>query len=372
MSLFASSSVGGQQSYDYTEGATLSDIGEVLDNNLRERQNSQHSMDDDDEGGAVMFSGPGHTANPSSVSKMSYMELGRRSSDLWTRSRKKSIDSRASHVKRRASLDSATSRPDEDRTSRREREEAESLLSRDVGKSRRKSPSPQTRSMFENLANMFGRHSGEASHDRRSISERSSTSRFSRRTGRSDVSERGQETDEDEEERWGYSSGEEEDSDTEIAHPLEIAVDNTSIAPSMNYDSEPSSPLETQQTLPLLGFDSVFDGEARIDMDTTFTLLDPPPAGPPSRQTVYISDEDTTIRFIGYQTIPWRVWAWRFSCISTLGIIGLLGHWFPYLWLRWVAKEKAFINASGGFVMVEVRISGLSSIDSLIFLVVFI
>ncbi len=360
MSLITSSSNGGEPSHDYTEGATFSDIGEALDNNRRERRNSQHSTGYDVERDTAMFSGPGHTVNPSSVSRMTYMELGRKSSDMWTRSRRKSVDSRSSHVKRRASLDSTMSPRGDDRTSRQQDEgvETELLLSRDVGRSRRRSPSPQPRSVFENLANIFGRASAEVSHDH--ISERSSTSRFSRRTGRSDGSEHGQETEEDEEERWGYSSGEEGDSDSDITHPQENTVDNASIAPSMDYDSEPPSPFEATQTLPLLGFDSAFDGEARIDMDTTFTLLDPPPLGPPSRQTVYISDEDTTIRFIGYQSIPWRVWAWRISCISTLGIIGLIGHWFPYLWLRWVAKEKAFINTSGGFVMVEVRTSEFS------------
>jgi cation-transporting ATPase 13A3/4/5 len=122
----------------------------------------------------------------------------------------------------------------------------------------------------------------------------------------------------------------------------------------MNYDSEPPSPLQASQILPLLGFDSVFDGEARIDMDTTFTHLGLPPPGPPSRQLIYIQDEDSTIHFIGYETIPWRLWAWRICCVFTFGIVGLLGHWFPYLWLRWVAREKAFIDAINGFVMVEV------------------
>jgi cation-transporting ATPase 13A2 len=157
-----------------------------------------------------------------------------------------------------------------------------------------------------------------------------------------------------EEERWGYSSGEEE-SDNESIHSHESNNDKVSITQSMNYDSEPPSPLQVSQTLPLLGFDSVFDGEARIDMDTTFTL-DPPPPGPPSRQTMYISDEDSTIRFIGYETIPWRVWVWRISCVVTFGIVGFLGRWFPYLWLRWVAREKAFIDAINGFVMVEVSL----------------
>ncbi|KAF8894948.1 Ca-transporting ATPase [Gymnopilus junonius] len=88
-------------------------------------------------------------------------------------------------------------------------------------------------------------------------------------------------------------------------------------------------------------------------MNTTFTLLEPPPQGPPSRQTIYIPDEDSTIRFVGYEAIYWRVWLWRISCILTFGILGLLGQWFPYLWLRWVAREKAFVDTHGGFLVVE-------------------
>lgn len=353
MTTIAGSSADGDPSYDYTEGASASDIREVLISNRHERSHSQHSTYYDEAGHGAMFSGPGQTATPSSVSRMTYMELGR-SSDLWTRPRRKSIDSRGSHVKRRGSLDSRTSRHSVDGTSERQQEgnEGTELLRDDIDRSRAKPHSTQPRSMFENFANIFGRQSTESAHERRpSLSGRSSSSQLSRRTGGSGVSDTDEEL--DEEERWGYSSGEEE-SDNESMHSQTVSRDNASITPSMNYDSGPPSPLEASQSLPLLGFDSVFDGEARIDMDTTFTLLDPPPPGPPSRQTVYIPDEDTTIRFIGYETISSRVLAWRIGCILSFGVIGLLGHWFPYLWLRWVAKEKAFIDTLDGFVMVEV------------------
>jgi len=335
----ASTSADPGPSFDYTEGASASDIGEVIDSNRVQRQGSHYSSYYDGEGDAAMFSGPGHTVNPSSVSRMTYMELGRRS-----------LDARPSRVSRRDSWESRITRHSVDGYTRRDgTEDTQSLLSDDMDQRKRRSPSPPPRSMFENLAHIFGRQSSEVSRDRRapSVSERSSTSRFSRRTELSD----GIET---EEERWGYSSGE-EDSDNESIHSHESNNDKVSITQSMNYDSEPPSPLQASQTLPLLGFDSVFDGEARIDMDTTFTL-DPPPPGPPSRQTMYISDEDSTIRFIGYETIPWRVWVWRISCVVTFGIVGFLGRWFPYIWLRWVAREKAFIDAINGFVIVEVSL----------------
>ncbi|KDQ53585.1 hypothetical protein JAAARDRAFT_137089 [Jaapia argillacea MUCL 33604] len=88
-------------------------------------------------------------------------------------------------------------------------------------------------------------------------------------------------------------------------------------------------------------------------MDGVLETLDPPPPGPPSRQTVYLPDEDSTIRFIGYDTSPFRRTMWRFGCILTFGLLGLLAHWFPRLWLRWVAHEKAFKDAKEGFVVVE-------------------
>ncbi|EGO26058.1 Ca-transporting ATPase [Serpula lacrymans var. lacrymans S7.9] len=84
-----------------------------------------------------------------------------------------------------------------------------------------------------------------------------------------------------------------------------------------------------------------------------FDALEAPPAGPPSRQTIYIADEDSTIRFVGYEVIIWRQWLWRLACTISLGIFGLLGHWFPRVWLRWVTKEKAFKDLKHGFVVVE-------------------
>jgi cation-transporting ATPase 13A3/4/5 len=155
--------------------------------------------------------------------------------------------------------------------------------------------------------------------------------------------------DDDEEERWGYSSAEEESDE-----PSDDMRDNASISASMAYDSEPSTPTKPTQNLPLLAMDSVLGGEARIDMDVSFTLLDPPPPGPPSRQAIHIADEDTTIRFIGYEAVRWRTWLWNLGCVLSLGILALLGHWFPRLWLRWVAREQAFIDSHNGFVVVEV------------------
>jgi len=361
MAPIVSSPEAGPSSYDYTEGASAIDIDNALDNNSRSRRDSQCSTYYDADGDGAMFSGPGHSVNPSSVSRMSHLELRRRSSDAWSQTRRKSFDSHGPHGKRRDSRSSQVSRQSVDGATvhRMDQDELDSLLNEDdVNEPRgwqRKPLSPPPRSsVFESLAHIFGRPGASDSPDDRrpSISQRSSMSQISRR---SRAAENASDIDDNEDERWGYSSGE-EDSEDDSQHSLNVVRDNASITASMEYDSEPPSSGGGNQTLPLLNMDPVFGGEARIDMDTPFTLLDPPPPGPPSRQTVYIPDEDHTIRFVGYETIPWRAWLWRISCILTLGILALLGHWFPYLWLRWVVREKGFIEGRDGFLVVEVSL----------------
>jgi len=357
--------------YDYTEGASSMDINQALDNSRRTRRDSQYSTYYDGEGDGAMFSGPGHVVNPSSVTRMSHIELGRRSSDGWL-SRRKSFDSKHSRRTRRDSRDSQVSRQSvagedgrhiEDETGQLLDDDAISSASKK--KRHRGSPSPPHRSsVFGDWSNIFSRtHAPDGR--RPSVSQRSTTSRTSRRSRRSDAgSEHALDTeDEDEEERWGYSSGE-EDSESEIeddTSSMNIERENGSITASMQYDSEPPSPHEGNQTLPLLDLDPVFGGESRIEMDTGFTLLEPPPPGAPSRQTIYISDEDSTVRFVGYDTVVWRVWLWRIFSLLTLGLLPLLGHWFPRLWLRWVACERAFSESHGGFLVVEVSFALIRS-----------
>ncbi|KZT54211.1 Ca-transporting ATPase [Calocera cornea HHB12733] len=79
----------------------------------------------------------------------------------------------------------------------------------------------------------------------------------------------------------------------------------------------------------------------------------PPPPGPPSRQTIYIADEDTTMRFTGYEPVPWKSWVWFFGCWITVGGLALLGRWLPGLWLKFVCDEKAFKDTTDGVIVVE-------------------
>lgn len=353
----SSSGNGDHATHDYTEGATPIEINQALVNARRSRRDSQYSTyyDGGGDGDGSMFSGPGHSVNPSSVSRMSRIEMGRRSSDMRTRTRRQSVQSGRLSLTRSISRGSAGG----DGESRvfADDESGGDLYASDGGeddiassrrKRRRRSTSPPPRSMFGNLANLFSTRaeSPPPRGGRRSRSRASS--RISGRSRRSDaVSEQALLSDDDGEERWGYSSGEE---DSEEEGP---GIDNASITASMQYDSDFHEDNEDESRIPLLDMDPLFGGEARVDMEMS-TLLEPPPLGPPSRQTIYIEDEDSTVRFVGYEAVPSRVWIWRLGCILSCGILALFGHWFPNLWLRWVTKERAFIDIKDGFVVVEV------------------
>lgn len=214
------------------------------------------------------------------------------------------------------------------------------------------SPHATRGNMFENIVSMFGRSAAVTDSPPRSrrpsMSSRASRSRLLRRhsSRRSDAgSDYAVDTEDSGDERWGYTSNE-EDSGSEA----DIASVGRS-GSEMDYGSLPPSPSRMH---PLLAGDPVFGSEARIDMGE-LDQLSPPPPGPPSRQTLYVADEDAHIRMIGYEPIPWRQWLWWTCCVLSCGVLGLLGRWFPRLWLRWVTRERAFVDMHHGFVVVEVR-----------------
>ncbi|KAF8622733.1 hypothetical protein AX15_006823 [Amanita polypyramis BW_CC] len=355
-----------EPAYDYTEGASPIDIDAAVANNQRSRHDSQHNSFYGEDGQGTMFSGPGHSVNPSSISKMLHIEAGRRSQDGWSLHRRLSRDSGTSRSRtsRRSSGDSLYSHRSTASNDIQDRSDEDGMFLTDDGfddtrgRRRGKSISPPPRSsVLNNIAHLFGGRAStpEASHARRpSISQRSMTPttrslKRSRSVRSHELLDYAPATD-DEEERWGYMSDEE---DSEDAADLDLANDTVSIPASMEYDSDTQMPRSPIQALPLLASDPVFGGEARIDIDTPFALSESPPPGPPSRQTIYVEDEDTTIRLVGYETIPWRSWAWKIGTVLSFGILGLFGHWFPRVWLRWVAREKAFKNLRAGFVVIE-------------------
>ncbi|KAI0656621.1 P-type ATPase [Cubamyces menziesii] len=343
--------------HDYTEGASAIDIQQALANAHRSRRDSQYGQDLD-----AVFDGPGHSVNPSSVSRMSLHDHGRRSSGFsrGSRSRRRSSDNisedgRAWSRSRRSSHDGQAQEDDVTNGQWSEHSDLSGDEDEDRGRSsrrRKKSQSPQVSrgNVFENIASIFGRSAPVTESPPRSrrpsMSSRASRSRLLRRhsSRRSDASsDYAVDTEDEGDERWGYTSNE-EDSEEE--------ADIASLAHSgseMDYGSLPPSP---GPTLPLLTGDPIFGSEARIEMGE-LEPLSPPPPGPPSRQTLYIADEDAHIRMVGYEPVPWRQWLWRACCILSFGVLGLLGRWFPQLWLRWVTRERAFINMQHGFVVVE-------------------
>ncbi len=348
------------QNHDYTEGASAVDIQDVLNSNRRSRRDSQYGE------GGYMFDGPGHTVNPSSVSRMTLSEHGRRSSEGRSRgsqSRRRSEDrgrDTSSSRSLRASRDSLPSlaRSEDEYTDPGHEVEDEGDHAT-LRRSRRKSTtSPQRQSVFGNIASMFGRAvpttESPPRSRRPSLSSRSSRTGLLRRTSsrRSDAGSDYAIESDDEDERWGYASEEEDDSESDIIDDHRQGDSDSVDFHSIEEDSYPPSPGLALHTMTGPG-DPIFGDEARIDMGE-LDLHDPPPPGPPSRQTIYITDEDVHIRFIGFETVTIRHFLWRMACVLTFGILGLLGHWFPRLWLRWVAKEKAFKDMEHGFVVIEV------------------
>jgi len=333
-------------SYDYTEGASAEDIKDAMTINKPSRRDSQYSSYGEDHFGSI-FDGPGTTAIPSSVSRMS-QDGSRRRSMEFSRTRRpsherRSIDSRGSGIQRADSVRTV----DSDAVSR------DDVSFVDNWSQGPPSSPPVRSSVFENIANIFGRSTVESPvQTRRPSLSRGSTSsrRSSRRLRRAHSmasSDYAIDDADSGDERWGYSSGEDDDEEAERdSIRAEIAREGGS-----DLDSYPPTPT----TLPLLVNDPIFGGETRIDMGVEFEPLEPPPPGPPSRQTIYVSDEDVNIRFVGYEVIRMREALWRICCVLSFGVLALLGHWFPRLWLRWVAQEKAFMHIEHGFVVAEVR-----------------
>jgi cation-transporting P-type ATPase 13A2 len=291
------------------------DITAALSSSRRARRDSQYSMAYEESGS--MFDGPGHAVVPSSVSRMSHRRsLSRRRSG------------EVPQLKRRASGDSS-------RSIMTEGEDGGDPEEGDVVRRGRKSPSPARRGVFGSISHLF---SGDAHARRRpSISQYSTTS--SRR--------RGSDRDEDEEERWGYSSGEEDESEEEEQ------IVRTPSPMGSAYGSLPPSPTRSAMNIPLMSDDRFFGEDTRIDIefDEHDARTD---GGLSSKQMMHLRDEDMTVRVVGHEIIIWRARMWRGATLLSLGTLGLLGHWFPKLWLHYVTREKAFGEIGQGYIVVEV------------------
>ncbi|KAG9018165.1 hypothetical protein FRB90_012009 [Tulasnella sp. 427] len=347
----------GEQPYDYTEGASAIEINQVLEARTRRRRDSQVGSAYDDDGSGAVFGGPSAGIVPSSVSTMHYDRPWgrRRSSDAFSRTslhRRQSGDSqRSASGQRRDSADDAASEAFSDVDAQSEAgEESEGMgrsRSRTKRRSRRQaspeSPS-QSKGVFDGFASLFSSTKAPAPPSRRT-SRRGS--RISSRRSSVALSDRDADQYSSGEERWGYSSAEEDDS--------LVGNEVDGVGSGLGSEFEATRPSSPSATLPLLGMNGdPFFGDTRIDMDVTSRPSSPPPPpGPPSRQNIVLVDEDMNLRFTGFEIVRWKQVVWRIGTIVSLGSLALAGHWSPKLWLRWVARERAFRELTDGLIVVE-------------------
>ena len=390
--------------FDYTDGATPVEITgtftEELYSGTRTRRDSQlgssYDVDENELASSAIFDGYGAGTIPSSVTSMHHDRV-----ISWSRERRTSQSSRDRyHSSGRSrfsradgSVSSSTGRlldpQDPERASFGERRDSDvddagsydgrrSMQSRSAGSTKRRRPrrehadttSPSRSStMLQSFAGMFSRASVDVAQSppesrSGSVSRRSSAAsnrpvlKISRRrsSSRHSLSSSGSGTiSDDGTERWGYSSGEEiEEEGNRYASPAED---------SLYARSDLSRPPSPTSSLPILesGPDPLFE-DIRIDMGEFDSFhhfaTDPLPLGPPSRQTIYIEDEDMTVLFIGREIIQWKAWLWTIGCFTTLGILGLVGFWNNSIWIRWATRDKSFESlgedGSDGIIVIEV------------------
>jgi cation-transporting ATPase 13A2 len=350
-----------ERSSDYTDGASAIEIQNALaerSSRPRARRESQigsgygrrqsRSMsgfrDDDEVADGAVFDGPGSVNFPSSISKMRHEGL-RAQRRSFHESRQTTMDGDVgdelrTSVSRRSSMRSVSGSDMEDSPEGPEMVRKRSFARQSfTGSVRNRSPDETTQdrqSIFGNIAKLFGRRD---------------SSPASRRTRSRQTSVAGDQVaspieEEYEDDRWGYLSGEEDIEEDEAA-PFR----RPEYLSSRESFSRPPSPTDS---LPGMLRDPIF-GDTRLDFGEPALLDDrPPPPGPPSRQDVYIADEDIELRFLGYELRGSREWMWAIATVLSAGLLGLLGQWFPKMWLRWVAKEKGFILCSRGIIVVEV------------------
>jgi cation-transporting P-type ATPase 13A2 len=341
--------------HDYTEGASEDNIDQVIHGRPRERRGSQVVYGEDSDG--QVFDGPGDYVVPSSVTAMHHERpLSRRGSErmsVRSRQRRRSEDyiSMPSRSRRQSQETQRSRLVGDDAV---DDEDGVDIATSYSGRSSRRRESRNSRSVFENVARLFRSSSESQSPAGSRRASSAGTSRQRRRTHsrpRPEASDYALDDDDEESERWGYSSQEEDSSSSDEL--VGEGADIVNLSSEVDYGSVPPSPTPS---LPFLSSDPIF-GDTRIDMDNFSRTSSPlPPPGPPSRQRIHLTDEDTTVRFLGQEIVQYRQRLWTLGSVVTFGALGLIGHWFPRVWLSWVAREKAFKNIDHGFILVEVPI----------------
>jgi cation-transporting ATPase 13A2 len=208
------------------------------------------------------------------------------------------------------------------------------------------SPTWGTASVFGGIASFFGRGGpAEETVDGRPLSRRSSrmgsrssllTRRSSEHSYRSGASR----------ERWGYTSGEDD-------FPPSPSASNLGEQESI---SEPySRPPSRDGGFPLLSRDPLFGDLHQQSGVPDEAVVSNTHSGPPSRQQIFLSDEDATVQFVGYEIVPWKYWSWNLGCYLSVGSLALIGNWFPRLWLNCTMREQPFEDIRKGYIVVEVN-----------------
>jgi cation-transporting P-type ATPase 13A2 len=354
---------------DYTDGASAQEIQSAIREVPRGRgdqqiagsyqpRRSMSSFRDADDAGGAVFDGPGSVTIPSSVTGLrstrsrSFRAGSHRGSRVFDQNRQSSeLDYVRPVLSRRGTgmsdatdalidSDGETSSHVSERPAR-SRYRRQSTINAEAGE---EATRERQTSMFGNLASFFGA-------GRQTSPSRKSDASRSRRGSVADYAES---ISEEREDRWGYHSSEEGSSEGDnVSLP-------GSLYPASSRGGGHSSPPSPTSAFPGMGRDPIF-GDTRLDIDdVSLAETIPITSGPPSQQDVYIADEDIKLRLLGYQTIRWRSLLWNFLSVASLGTLGLIGHWFPELWLRCVARKTSFIARSANIIIVEVPPSSLN------------
>lgn len=393
-----------------TSGAATSNGGVEI--GRRRRRDSQ--VGSYDEGGSI-FDGPGAGAVPSSVSSMRHEmarpELGRRASQ----STRRRISMEGRSPRRTRKLSSASAQSDAVTLTSERSVSPDSVAGRRKPSSQRSGSayrfgrrkrvpedaeltgSSQPKGMLGSiLASIRGDRADDDNEDarsRRSSSRpllsrnRSSGSLVSSRGARSDAGHDDDDDDEDLDDSRGWSDDDygfdDDDDDDDGSYPSsdDDASNRNGILPSafgtlsgavdpvfgdtrFSTDHPPEDELDAE----LAGRDleaGEGSGFGRSQPDVShardhasavsaaqarreLSYLD---KSSKSRQQVYLSEEDTLIRFTGYRTLMGNQIIYSIMCCLTLGVLYLFGRWLPRFRLKWVCKEVDFENAE--FIMIE-------------------
>src|ERR1700761_6754631 len=260
---------------ELTQGVSIIEIDEAIQKpQARPRRDSQvgssYAYAEALDHPSAIFDGPGSYNVPSSVSNM-YHE-GHAGGRMRRMSRESSRRLSRDSIPRRLSVESGPRRTSEDALVTDDEE-----IVGDAPPYVGSSPEPvASTSVFENIATFFGR---QAPSDQRGRSQQPSISRRSSKySSRSSLSSRqsldrhSREFLSDSEERWGYSSAEEESLSSRVSDEGD----------KLSYSS--SRPPSRTDDLPLLSRDPMF-GDTYADNDQILEdFLPPPPPGLPSRQ----------------------------------------------------------------------------------------